>query len=67
MIQLHEVLKNYQSRLLLQVHDELIFEIPTDEWPELEQKIATTMESVVKLSVPLKVEINAGKNWMDAK
>ncbi|MEM1252150.1 MAG: DNA polymerase I [Cyanobacteria bacterium P01_H01_bin.21] len=67
MIQLHKVLKEYQTRLLLQVHDELIFEIPPDEWPELEEKIAQTMESVVKLSVPLKVEINAGKNWMDAK
>lgn len=67
MIQLHEVLKGYQARLLLQVHDELIFEIPPDEWPELEAKIAKTMESVVKLSVPLKVEINAGNNWMDAK
>ncbi len=67
MIQLHAVLKEYQARLLLQVHDELIFEIPPSEWPELEEKIAQTMESVVKLSVPLKVEINAGKNWMDAK
>ncbi|MEL6229070.1 MAG: DNA polymerase, partial [Cyanobacteria bacterium J06627_3] len=67
MIQLHEALKDYQARLLLQVHDELIFEIPPDEWPTLEEKIAQTMESVVKLSVPLKVEINAGKNWMDAK
>ncbi|MBE9065572.1 DNA polymerase I [Leptolyngbya cf. ectocarpi LEGE 11479] len=67
MIQLHKLLKDYQARLLLQVHDELIFEIPPEEWPELEQKITDTMESVVKLSVPLKVEINAGKNWMDAK
>ncbi len=67
MLQLHEVLKGYQSRLLLQVHDELIFEIPPDEWPELEEKITQTMESVVELSVPLKVEINAGNNWMDAK
>lgn len=67
MIQLHELLKDYQARLLLQVHDELIFEIPPEEWPELEEKITQTMESVVKLSVPLKVDINAGKNWMDAK
>ena len=67
MIQLHEVLKDYQARLLLQVHDELIFEVPPAEWPELEKKITTTMESVVKLSVPLKVDINAGNNWMDAK
>lgn len=67
MIQLHELLKNYRAQLLLQVHDELIFEIPPDEWPALEEKIAQTMESAVKLSVPLKVDINAGKNWMDAK
>ncbi|MEO0868739.1 MAG: DNA polymerase I, partial [Cyanobacteria bacterium J06642_11] len=67
MIQLHELLKGYQAKLLLQVHDELIFEIPPDEWPDLEEKIAQVMESVVKLSVPLKVEINAGHNWMDAK
>ncbi|MBT9313732.1 DNA polymerase I [Leptothoe kymatousa] len=67
MIQLHETLKEYEARLLLQVHDELIFEIPPGEWPALEAKIATTMESVVKLSVPLKVEINAGNNWMEAK
>ena len=67
MIQLHEVLKDYQARLLLQVHDELIFEVPPAEWPELEKKITTTMESVVKLSVPLKVDINAGNNWKDAK
>ncbi|MEM6251909.1 MAG: DNA polymerase I [Cyanobacteria bacterium P01_D01_bin.156] len=67
MIQLHEVLKGYQSKLLLQVHDELIFEIPPEEWPELEEKITQIMESVVKLSVPLKVEINAGHNWMEAK
>ncbi|MEM8612360.1 MAG: DNA polymerase I [Cyanobacteria bacterium P01_H01_bin.105] len=67
MIQLHKDLETYQSRLLLQVHDELIFEIPPDEWPTLEKKITQTMESVVQLSVPLKVEINAGKNWMEAK
>ncbi|NEP19489.1 MAG: DNA polymerase I [Leptolyngbya sp. SIO4C1] len=67
MIQLHELLKGYQARLLLQVHDELIFEVPPDECETLKEQIAQTMESAVALSVPLKVEANAGKNWMEAK
>ncbi|MBE7382193.1 MAG: DNA polymerase I [Leptolyngbya sp. SIO1E4] len=67
MIQLQEVLKDYQARLLLQVHDELVFEVPPNEWTELEPKITGTMESAVSLKVPLVVEANAGPNWMDAK
>ena len=67
MIRLHELLKDYQANMLLQVHDELIFEVPPDEWEELQPKIESTMEEAVQLTVPLKVEAQAGKNWMDAK
>ncbi|NET38581.1 MAG: DNA polymerase I, partial [Cyanothece sp. SIO1E1] len=67
MIRLHEILKAYQARLLLQVHDELVFEVPPDEWEDLEPKIKSTMESAVDLSVPLVVEANAGQNWMETK
>jgi DNA polymerase-1 len=67
MIRLHELLKGYQANLLLQVHDELIFEVPPDEWEELEPQITSTMESAVALKVPLKVEAHAGQNWMEAK
>nr|MDJ0705222.1 DNA polymerase [Leptolyngbyaceae cyanobacterium MO_188.B28] len=67
MIRLHQVLQDYQARLLLQVHDELVFEIPPDEWEDLEPKIKSTMESAVELKVPLLVEAHAAKNWMDAK
>ena len=67
MIRLHELLKGYQANMLLQVHDELIFEVPPDEWEELQPKIEQTMEDAVSLAVPLKVEAQAGKNWMDAK
>ncbi|MEB3356176.1 MAG: DNA polymerase I [Synechococcales bacterium] len=67
MVQLHEVLKGYQARLLLQVHDELVFELPPSEWETLKPQITGTMESAVSLSVPLVVEANAGKNWMDTK
>lgn len=67
MVKMHEVLKAYQARLLLQVHDELVFEIPPDEWEELQPKIKSTMELAVPLSVPLMVDIHAGENWMEAK
>ncbi|MEL6159391.1 MAG: DNA polymerase I [Cyanobacteria bacterium J06627_32] len=67
MIRLHDLLKDYKTNMLLQVHDELIFEVPPDEWEELQPKIETTMETAVELAVPLKVEAQAGANWMEAK
>ncbi|BAZ85803.1 DNA polymerase I [Dolichospermum compactum] len=67
MVQLHEVLKKYQARLLLQVHDELVFEIPPQEWEELQPQIKSVMENAVSLSVPLVVDIHAGDNWMETK
>jgi DNA polymerase-1 len=42
-------LQNYQARLLLQVHDELIFEVPPDEWEELQPKIRSAMENAPKI------------------
>lgn len=66
-IKIHEVLQNYQAKLLLQVHDELVFEVPPQEWEELQIKIKSVMENAVKLSVPLLVEASAGDNWMEAK
>ncbi|MBD2296168.1 DNA polymerase I [Anabaena sphaerica FACHB-251] len=67
MVQLHEVLKNYQARLLLQVHDELVFEVPPPEWEELQIQIKSVMENAVSLSVPLVVDVRAGDNWMETK
>ncbi|NJN32670.1 MAG: DNA polymerase I [Synechococcales cyanobacterium RM1_1_8] len=67
MVELHEQLKPYQGRLLLQVHDELVFELPPEEWPVLEPLIKQTMENAVQLSIPLQVDISAGENWMEAK
>ncbi len=67
MVQVHQLLTQYQSRLVLQVHDELVFEIPETEWQEIQPKIKTIMEQVLPLSVPLVVDIHAGQNWMEAK
>lgn len=67
MIKLQDILQDYQARLLLQVHDELVLEVPPEEWSQLQPIIKSTMEDAVKLSIPLAVDINAGKNWMEAK
>lgn len=67
MVRLHEILRGYRANLLLQVHDELVFEIHPDDWPRLQPQIKATMESAVALTVPLVVEVGKGQNWMDAK
>lgn len=67
MVKLQEQLAGHNARMLLQVHDELVLEMPPDEWEELKPTIQSTMESAVKLSIPLMVEIHSGSNWMDAK
>ncbi len=67
MIKLHEILQQYQANLLLQVHDELVFEVPPQELDELLHIIKETMESAIKLDVPLVVDIHSGSNWMEAK
>lgn len=59
--------KNLRTKMLLQVHDELIFEVPNDELDQVKQLVATTMDSAIKLAVPLKVSVGAGKTWYDIK
>jgi DNA polymerase-1 len=59
--------RKMQSRMLLQVHDELVFEAPTAEKDDLQELIKTEMESVYQLSVPLAVDTGSGPNWRDAK
>jgi DNA polymerase-1 len=56
-----------QSRMLLQVHDELVFEAPPSEKDDLQELVKTEMESVYDLSVPLVADTGAGPNWRDAK
>ena len=54
------------SRLIMQIHDELVFEVPHDETDVMEKLIKTEMEQVVKLSVPLKVSLGKGHSWAEA-
>ena len=53
------------SRLILQVHDELIFEIPPGEEDLMRALVRDEMEGAIKLKVPLKVDIDVGKSWYD--
>ena len=54
------------SRLIMSIHDELVFEVKEDETNEMEKLIKEGMEHVVTLSVPLKVSIGKGKSWAEA-
>lgn len=56
-----------QSKMILQVHDELIFEAPAEELEKLMELVPEVMESAVKLNVPLKVDIASGDTWYDTK
>ena len=55
--------KQLDAKMLLQVHDELLFECFDGEVEELVQMVRPVMESAYKLSVPLKVDVNVGQNW----
>ncbi len=57
--------KGLQTAMLLTVHDELVFEVPPDEIHEATQLVRDIMENVWKLKVPLKVNIQSGKNWAE--
>ena len=69
MISIDKELSNgkWRSRMLLQVHDELVLEAPLDEVEALRKLVKREMENVYELSVPLLVETGAGPNWRDAK
>lgn len=59
--------RQLKSRLLVQVHDELVLEVPANEREEVQEMLKDTMEHIVSLSVPLVVDIHYGKNWEEAK
>ena len=68
MINLHQKLEegNYKTKMLLQVHDELVFDCHKEEIDEMRILIKNEMENAYKMSVPLEVEVGVGKNWLEA-
>lgn len=69
MIEVYKKIKenNLESKLILQVHDEIIIDAKESELDKLKEIVKEAMENVVKISVPLKIEINTGSNWYEAK
>ncbi len=67
MVRMHDDLKRHglQARMLLQVHDELVFEFPPEEQDALKELVCDVMINVYKLDVPLKVDVEIGPNWYD--
>jgi DNA polymerase-1 len=68
MINIHKKLSEgkYQTKMLLQVHDELVFDCYKPELEEMKKLIKSEMENAYKLSVPLDVEVGIGENWLEA-
>ena len=69
MVELYNELKKekLESKILLQVHDELILNVKNNEVDKVKKIVKDIMENTYKLNVPLKVEIETGKDWYEAK
>ncbi len=69
MLRIHAALRSgpYASRMLLQVHDELVFEVPVDEVDAVSALVRESMEGAATLAVPLVVDIGTGDNWLASK
>src|SRR5437660_7793831 len=59
--------KRWKTRMILQVHDELVFEVAAEELERIKQLIKAMMEGVAELDVPIKVEMKVGRNWYEAE
>lgn len=68
MIRIHRRLQEQgcQAKMILQVHDELVFEVPRKEVEPVKELVRQLMESAIELSVPIKVDIGVGPNWLEA-
>lgn len=67
MVHIHNQIKqrDFKTKMVLQIHDELVFDVPQEELEEMIKLVKDKMENVLKLYVPLKVDIKKGKNWLE--
>jgi len=68
MIKIHDAMKkeNLKSRMIMQVHDELVFDVHVTEQEIVRPKVIELMKHAVILDVPMEVELGIGKNWLEA-
>lgn len=66
MLKSEGIIKKFEAKLMLQVHDELVLEIAEENYDDFAVELRKSMENCVSLEVPLKVNINKGENWMEA-
>jgi DNA polymerase-1 len=64
MINIYKKMKGMKSRMVLQVHDELVFEVAMGESEKVASLVKLEMENVIKLKIPLKVNLKKGRNWL---
>ncbi|MBN2356969.1 DNA polymerase I, partial [candidate division KSB1 bacterium] len=69
MIRIHKRMmrEQLQSKMIMQVHDELVFEVPRQEMEAMKELVRSEMEGAIKLDVPVKVDLATGENWLQAK
>ena len=67
MIEIYHKIKKMKSKMILQVHDELVFDVHKDELEEIKEIVRDGMENSVTLDVPIKVDIGTGPNWLECK
>lgn len=68
MVRVHRALKDagLKARMILQVHDELVFEVPREEVERVKEIVAQEMQGALPMSVPVQVEVDVGENWLEA-
>ena len=66
MIKIHEKLINLKTKMILQIHDELLFEVPDDELGEVKKMVIEEMESAMTLDIPIVVDSGVGESWFEA-
>ena len=68
MVSISETLKtsNLKAQMIMQVHDELVFDVHKDELEQLKTIVKKCMEEAIQLSVPLEVDMSSGANWLEA-
>ena len=67
MIKAYQKTKDLKAKLILQVHDELVFELPEDEVSKVKKLVEEAMETAIPLKIPVKVDIGVGSSWAEAK